>query len=111
LFAVQGKWFSSVPDRFFSASTLVMARGSAVREGDELVITHEGPGGETIVSGVTDLRSADYPVIAWVAIDVPESAQVALLWHNDYEPAQIRKLPVRVISGRLLPVAVVTDPH
>ena len=110
-FAVQGKWFSSVPERFFGANTLVMARGSAIREGEELVITREGPGGETIISVVTELRSADYPVIAWVAIDVPESAQVALLWHNDYEPAQIRKLPVRVVSGRLLPVAVVTDPH
>jgi hypothetical protein len=111
VFAVQGKWFSSIPDRFFGANTLVMARGSAVREGDELVIAHEGPGGDTIVSVVTDLRSADYPVIAWVAIDVPESAQVALLWHSDYEPAQMRKLPVRVVSGRLLPVSVVTDPH
>jgi hypothetical protein len=111
VFAIEGKWFSAVPDRFFGANNLVMARGSAVREGDELVITREGPGGETIVSVVTDLRSADYPVIAWVAIDVPESAQVTLLWHTDYEPAQIRKLPVRVVSGRLLPVAVVTDPH
>ncbi len=111
VFAIEGKWFSAVPDRFFGANSLVMARGSAVREGDELVITHEGPGGETIVSVVTDLRSADYPVIGWVAIDVPESAQVTLLWHTDYEPAQIRKLPVRVVSGRLLPVAVVTDSH
>src|SRR5256885_72336 len=83
------------------ADSLVMARGSAVREGDELVITHAGQGGETVISLVTDLRSADFPVIAWVAIDVPASAQVVLLWHTDYEPAQVRKLPLRVVSGRL----------
>jgi hypothetical protein len=110
-FAVQGKWFSSVSNRFFGAESLVMARGSAIREGEEFVITRAGQGGETIVSVVTDLRSSDFPVIAWVAIDVPEAAQVALLWHTDYEPAQVRKLPMRVVSGRLLPVAVSTDPH
>jgi hypothetical protein len=110
-FAVQGKWVSSVSNRFFGANSLVMARGSAVREGDEFVITRAGQGGETVVSIVTDLRSSDFPVIAWVAIDVPEAAKVALLWHTDYEPAQVRKLPVRVVSGRLLPVVVGSDSH
>lgn len=110
-FAIQGKWFSAVSERFFGADNLVMARGSAVREGGELIITRAGQGGETIVSVVTDLRSADFPVIAWIAIDVPESAQVVLLWHTDYEPGLLRKLPLRVVSGRLLPASVGADSH
>ena len=110
-FAAHGKWWTSTADRAYGADKLVVARGSAVREGDELVLSREGAGGETVVSVVTDFRSADYPLIAWIAIDVPESAQVVLLWNTDYEPARVNKLPVRVVAGRLLPVAVGTDPH
>jgi len=110
-FAAHGKWWSAVPDRAFNADRLVVARGSAVREGDEVVITREGPGGETVVSVVTDLRSSDYSLVSWVATDVPESAQVVLLWHTDYEPAQVHKRPMRVVSGRLLPVWLGADPH
>jgi len=109
--AVHGRWWTSVPDRAFNADQLAVARGSAVRDGDELVITHAGPDGETVVSVVTDLRSGDYPLVSWIAIDVPDSAQVVLLWHTDYQPAQVNKLPIRVISGRLLPVWVGSDPH
>ena len=110
-FAVHGKWWASVPERGFNADKLVMARGSAVREGDELVITREGPGGETVVSVVTDLRSADYPLVTWIAADVPDSAQVVLLWHTDFQPSQVNKLAVRVVSGRLLPTWVGADQH
>lgn len=110
-FAAHGKWWTSTADRAFGVDKLVVARGSAIREGDELVLSREGAGGETVVSVVTDLRSKDYPLIAWIAIDVPDSAQVVLLWNTDYEPARVNKLPVRVVSGRLLPVAVGSDPH
>ena len=41
-FAVHGKWWASVPERGFNADKLVMARGSAVREGDELVTADRG---------------------------------------------------------------------
>ena len=109
--ATPGKWWSPVRDRAFGTDELVTARGSAVREHDELVLTHGGGGGETIISVVTNLPSRDYPLIAWIAIDVPDSAQVVLLWSTDFEPARVNKIPIRVVSGRLLPVRVAADPH
>ena len=110
-FAAHGKWWSGAPDRAFGADNLAVTRGSGVRQGDELVITREGAGGETLVSVVTDLRSSDYALVSWIAIDVPESAQVVLLWHTDYEPAQVNKQSLRVVSGRLMPAWMAADPH
>jgi protein-S-isoprenylcysteine O-methyltransferase Ste14 len=109
--APHGKWWTSVPERAFDADSLVVARGSGAREGDELVLAHEGAGGETVISVATDFRSADYPLIAWIATDVPDSAQIVLLWNTNYEPAHVNKIPLRVVSGRLLPAWLGGDPH
>ena len=88
-----------------------MSRGTASVQADELVVTQSGEGGDSVISLGTDLRAADFSVVDWIAIDVPESAQVALLWHTDYEPTRVNRSTVRVVSGRLLPVAIGTDPH
>jgi hypothetical protein len=110
-FAVHGRWLSTIADRSYGARELSISRGTASVEADELVITQGGEGGDTVVSVITDLRAADYNVVHWIAIDVPDSAQVALLWHTDYEPARVNRSTVSVVSGRLMQVEVGTDPH
>ena len=110
-FAVQGRWLSAVSDRSYGARELSISRGTASVEADEFIIAQSGEGGDSVVSVTTDLRAADYNTVHWIAIDVPESAPVALLWHTDYEPARVNRSTVRVVSGRPMPVAVGNDPH
>jgi hypothetical protein len=110
-FAVHGRWVSPVSDRSYGARELSISRGKATVEADEFVITQGGEGGDTVVSVTTDLRAVDYNVVHWIAIDVPEAAQVALLWHTDYEPSRVNRSTVRVVSGRPMPVAIGPDPH
>jgi len=110
-FATHGRWWTAAPDQAFGVDSIVVARGSAFRHGDELVITREGIGGETVISVTTSLLSIDYAMVSWVAIDVPESAQVVLLWHTDYEPDHVNRRLLRVTSGRPMPTWMGADPH
>jgi hypothetical protein len=63
----------------------------------------------TIISVATDIRSTDYAAIAWIAIDVPEDAQARLLWQTDYAPNRTNAVPVRIESGRIMPVLLVKE--
>ena len=52
----------------------------------------------------TTLEVDQYAAIEWIAIDVPETIDVSLLWRTDVKPEQLNSIPLTVISGRLLPV-------
>jgi len=107
--AVPGAWFPSAAPRTWEAGNLALTRGSGVLNGGELVVTAPDATGLTLVSLVAKFRSTDYPAVAWVAIGIPESADVRLLWSSDYAPQTLRNAPIRIEAGRLLPVLLAAD--
>jgi hypothetical protein len=108
-FAVPGPWLPSAKPLSWGARDLQLARGAGRLIRDELFVTTPDATGMTIVSVAADLRSSDYAAIAWIAIDVPENVQASLLWQTDYAPNKINAVPLRIESGRLLPVLLVKE--
>jgi hypothetical protein len=107
---VPGKWFPSVSQVGFTARELVMSRGTATLEGDDLVVTAPVETGTALIVVSANLRSSDYPVVEWVARDVPADADVRLIWRTDYAPAKTNSAPVAVAYGGLLPVDLSRHP-
>jgi hypothetical protein len=109
--ATPGRFVSSAQDRRFDASALSLPRGTATTDRDGLLITAAAPDGNTVVSVVTDLRAADYPVIAWKATDIPAGVVTALLWRTDVEPTRLNTRELGTESGRIAEVDMHRDPH
>ncbi len=110
-FAVPGRWFASVSDKAYGPRQLMMSRGTATIKGDELIVVRPADDGNTVISVTTDLRSADFPMIAWIAAGVPANAKIALLWRTDVEPSRLNTRAIGVESGRLAPIDLHGDPH
>lgn len=109
--AVPGPWFPGAAPRAWSVAELSLSRGAGgIRDG-ELVIHAPDATGTTLVTLNTDFRSSDYRAIAWVAVDIPDDADVRLLWRTDYAPARLNSSPVAVAAGRLRPLVVAGDPE
>lgn len=104
-------WFPSAQRIQWSPADMAVTRGHGTVRGDELIATPTDPSGAIVVSLPTQFRSGQYPVIAWTALDIPDTAQVRLLWRTDYAPAKLNAAPMSVSAGRLLPVAVNQDPN
>ncbi len=107
--AVPSAWFSGAAPRTWEAGNLALTRGSGTVSGGELVVTAPDATGLTLVSVVAKFRSTDYPSVAWVAIGIPESADVRVLWSSDYAPQTLRNAPVKIEAGRTLPVLLAGD--
>ncbi len=76
----------------------------------DLSVTAADSTGVTLISLAPELRASDYPVIAWIAIGVPEQAVVRLLWRTAHAPEKLNAINVQVELSRLLPVTVANDP-
>lgn len=108
--AVPGSWFPGTATRTWAATDLALTRGAgAVRNGD-LFIQSPDATGTVLVALNTDFRSRDYRAIAWIAADVPEDADVRLLWRTDYAPTRLNSAPVEIAAGRLRPLTLAGDP-
>ncbi len=111
-FAVPGAWFPSAEPTAWSARELRLAEGSASIANDELVVGGVSPrSGIALITVQTDIRAPDYPAVAWVAVDLPENAEVQMIWRSDYAPLKLNAISVPVASGRLLPVVTKDDPN
>ncbi len=104
--AVPASWFPSAQRIAWSPADMAVTRGHGVVRNDELVATPTDPSGAIVVSLQTQFRSTEYPVVAWTVLDVPDTAQVRLLWRTDYAPQKLNAAPIAVTSGRTLPLAV-----
>jgi hypothetical protein len=107
---VPNRWFPSASPKAWTASDLTLARGAGARVGDELVLTAPDATGIALVTLTSELRSGDYPVVAWLGRDFPENAEVGLLWRSDYAPDRLNNVRVPVESGRLRPVLLQGNP-
>jgi len=101
---VPGPWFPSAPEHFWTAHDLQLTRGNGTKSDQEWVLQSPEAGSVVLLSGDADLRSTDYRVFTWIAVGVPPTADVRLLWRNDYEPGKVNSMPIVVESGRLRPV-------
>jgi hypothetical protein len=108
--ATPGPWFSGQEPIAWNASKLALVRGSGALNGDELVVTSSGSDGSVLISLDTDLRSDQYRGIAWAAADVPDGADVRLLWRSDVAPARLNSVRIPVESGRPLPIVIAGNP-
>jgi hypothetical protein len=103
-------WFPAAPIRGYVARGLALTRGTGQLFDGDLLVTAADSTGVTLISLVPDLKASDYPVIAWIALGLPEQAVVRLLWRTDQAPEKLNAISVRVESSRLLPVTVAHDP-
>ena len=108
---VPAQWFPSASTVTWSAPELAVTRGRGAMEGRVLTAAPADPTNLVVVSLNTSLRSGNYPVIAWNALDVPDGAEVRLLWRNEYKPATMNSTALTVASGRILPISVANDPN
>ena len=107
---VPGRWFPSAAPVAAGVRDLALVRGAGSVVGDELVITAVDATGTAVISANTSLRSTDYPVVSWSAIDLPETTEVRFVWRSDYAPESINSVPVTIASGRPLPLALGQNP-
>jgi len=108
---VPGKWFPREALRTWTATQLSLTRGFGILEGSEIVLTGVDASGTAVISLETQFRSSDYRAIAWDATQVPEQANLRVLWRTDYAPGKLNSAPIVVASGRLLPVTLARDPN
>ena len=108
--SIPTSWFPSATPKEWSAGNLAIARGQGSLDKEHLWITATDATGAAIVSVPTDFNSTDYPVVAWVAIDLADNAEVSLLWRSDYAPSKLNAVKLSVVSGRLLPVSLAKNP-
>ena len=105
-----GTWFPRQDPVAWSARQMALVRGAGRLVGDELIETSSGADGSVLISLETDLRSDQYPGIAWSAIDIPEGAAVRPLWRNDVPPGRLSTTKIIVESGRPLPAVLAGNP-
>jgi hypothetical protein len=111
-----GASFPSAERKSLSHRDLSVSKGSGrvfaqPNVGESLLILGTDDTGIAVVSGVTDLRSADYPIVAWRAQDLAEDTDVRMLWRTDVAPTRINSIKVPVAAGGLVPVVVARDAH
>ena len=109
-FNVPGSWFPAAPERAWTGQELRLARGSGNLVNGEWVLQSSDANEVFVLSGEGDLRSTDYRVVAWIAVGLPATADVRLLWRSDYAPSKLNSIQVPIEAGRLRPVVVAGAP-
>jgi hypothetical protein len=100
----------SAQTKSWRAADLKLVTGTGVVEGNALVVTAGDATNLVVVSLATDLRSSEFPAIAWTVQRVPDGADVRMLWTSDIAPDRTNLAPVPVESGRLRPVLLARNP-
>ena len=109
-FAVPAAWFPGSTARTWGPREISLVRGTGAIVANELVVTDVDSNGQALIALASDLPARDYAAIAWDVRDVTAATDVRLVWRSDYAPQRVVSVPVRIESGRLLPVIVVKDP-
>lgn len=107
--SVPGAWFPRAAPLRWSAGDLVLSRGTGHLDNRELIVTAPDAAATVLITIETDFRSTDYRSMAWSAIDIPDQAEVWLLWRSDYIPNKLNTAPIQVAAGRLRPVEMSTQ--
>jgi hypothetical protein len=114
ILAAPGAAFPSAERKSLSHRDFSVSKGSGrvfaqPNVGESLLVLSTDDTGIAVVSAVTDFRSSDYPIAAWRAQDLPDNADVRMLWRTDVAPTRINSTKVPVAAGGLVPVVVAAD--
>jgi hypothetical protein len=107
---VPGAWFPRATPQILPVKNLTLARGVGRVIGNELVVSAPDANDITLVTATTNLRSSDYPGIAWIVANLREDADVRLLWRSDFQPDKLNSVPIRVEAGHALPTVISKNP-
>jgi hypothetical protein len=109
-----GAWFPRTEAKLLTHRDFSMSKGTgrpfaAPHEGEALMVLSTDETGIAVVSAVTDVRSADYPIVAWQADDLADDADVRMLWRTDVATAKVNSIKLGVAGGHLLPAVLASD--
>ncbi len=107
---IPGSWFPSATSKTLGFRDFTLTRGTGGQQGDALVVTGVDASGTALITANSDLRSSDFPLIAWNANGFSELADVRFLWRSDYAPGKLNSAPLHVSAGRLLPLNLAHNP-
>lgn len=107
--AAPKQWFTDAPTVAWSARDLQIAKGAGRVVADALFVAPNDASQVVVVSVKTSFAAKDYPAIQWNAAEVPDDADVSLLWRSDKAPEKLNTLPLTVVAGRLM--GVLTSEH
>jgi hypothetical protein len=105
-----GRWIGGATPKRWSAADLSVPRGTARLGKDGLTLLAADATDTVVISLDTAFRSADYPVIAWRAVNVPDDVRAALAWYSDYKASRMSTRALVVEGGQIAPVDLGSDP-
>ncbi len=107
---IPGGWFPSASSKVFAAGDFTLTRGTGAPAPGALVVTGVDDTGTALLTANSDLRSTDYPVIAWSGTSFADNTDVRFLWRSDYAPGKLNSASIRISAGRLLPLDMAKNP-
>lgn len=107
---IPGGWFPSAASKVFAAGDFTLTRGTGAPAPGALVITGVDDTGTALLTANADLRSTDYPVVAWSGTSFADNTDVRFLWRSDYAPGKLNSASIRISAGRLLPLDMAKNP-
>ena len=104
-----GPWFGGASERHWTAQELSVPRGNGRPTEDGVAVLAPDTTGIAVISLNASLRSRDYPVIAWDALNVPDGVEATLLWYSDLRASRISTHPLAVEAHRIAPASLAQD--
>jgi hypothetical protein len=104
-----GPWIGGAAERSWTAQEFTVTRGAARPGADGLSLLAPDASGTVVVSLNVSLRSRDYPVIAWDALNVPDGVEATLLWYSDFRASRISTRALAVDGHRIAPADLAQD--
>jgi hypothetical protein len=86
---VQGSWFGSAKTLHWTTRDMSVTEASREVRPDGIAVRPSDAIHPARIAVSTSIRAIDYPVIAWETRGVPDDAEVAVLWQNEYEPGRV----------------------
>lgn len=108
-FAAPKQWFTDAPTVAWGPRDMQIAKGAGRIVANEVFVAPSDASQVVVVSVKTSFLAKDYAAIHWSATEVPDSADVSLLWRSDQASDKLNSLPLTVVAGRLM--GVVTRDH
>jgi hypothetical protein len=106
---VSGPWLGGASERRWTAQELAVPRGDARPSENGISVLATDATGLAVISLNASLRSRDYPVIAWDALNVPDGVDAALLWYSDFRGSRISTRALAIEGHRIAPANLAQD--
>ena len=106
---VSGPWVGGPSERHWTAQELTVRRGDARPGKDGISVLGPDETGIVVIALNASLRSRDYPVIAWDALNVPDGVEATLLWYSDFRASRTLTRALAIEGHRIAPTDLAQD--